>query len=302
MQDTFGIPETLSSAIFSAQLELRGAFRDSLRVGVRLGHLLTQAKAACRHGEFGGWLKTHFDGSIREAQRFMELAREYPNPDDVPSLSLREALRLIRGKRRRQPEKHFAHERLSPATIQTLLAMLMTMDEFCDENIITSLEVEGVTSQHAAMKRAKTIKSDVRRFIEYLRADFRAHEQSGGGAQDVMQAEPEGVDGENDISIPKLSPDRVLFGTDLDGDSLVEVWPSTRHPGCYHIGVSRGLSAAVTAYCDYNTRPCRLHQQSLVSDIEKMCGVKPAVWRSEPVDGRAPWFLEPEIVGEEAMA
>ena len=62
MTDNYGIPETLSLEVFSTQLELRGAFRDSLHVGVRLGHLLTEAKAVCRHGEFGHWLAEHFEG------------------------------------------------------------------------------------------------------------------------------------------------------------------------------------------------------------------------------------------------
>ena len=40
----------------------------------------------------------------------MELARAYPNPNDIPALSLREALRLIAGKQGNRNEKHFAHE------------------------------------------------------------------------------------------------------------------------------------------------------------------------------------------------
>ena len=193
MTDNCGIPETLSQEVFSAQLELRGAFRDSLRVGVRLGHLLTEAKTVCRHGEFGRWLTEHFEGSTRQGQRFMELARAYPDPKDIPALSLREALRLIAGKRGKRNEKHFAHERLSRGAVGELLKTLMAFAQTFQEEIITVWEVERVTPHHAAMKKARKIETAIRRFAEHLQEDFRAHQAEGETSDDELAASVESL-------------------------------------------------------------------------------------------------------------
>ena len=102
MNDDFGVPLEVDRRVFTAQLQLRGAFRDSLRAGAGFGALLAMAKEACRHGQFLNWLKGHFDGSARHAQRLMQLAKAYPDPDKIPALSCDEALRLIAGKEAKQ--------------------------------------------------------------------------------------------------------------------------------------------------------------------------------------------------------
>ena len=54
-------------------------------------------KASLRHGEWLPWLRDHFEGSERHAQRFMKLAREQRalDPTRVSDLSLRGALREL---------------------------------------------------------------------------------------------------------------------------------------------------------------------------------------------------------------
>jgi hypothetical protein len=163
-----GVPPEISRQVFASQNELRGAFRDSVRVGVRLGHALSAAKEACRHGEFIPWLKAHFDGSARQAQRFMELGREYPDPEKVPPLSLREALRLIAGGKGAE-RKPLAHERLSRQTVAVVSRHLAEMLKLVEKKIIAQLEVEGVTGRHDAMKRARQIEGNLRRFRDSLR-------------------------------------------------------------------------------------------------------------------------------------
>ena len=108
----FGVPAGLTRQVSAAQLQLRGAYRDSLRVGVRLGALLAKAKEICRHGEFEDWLDGHFEASARHARRLMQLARTYPDPKSIPALSLSEALRLLTAG---EPEEKTvrANERLS---------------------------------------------------------------------------------------------------------------------------------------------------------------------------------------------
>ena len=81
MNDDFGVPVEVDRQVFAAQLQLHGAFRDSLRVGALVGALLATAKDACGHGQFLDWLNKHFDGSARHAQHLMQIARAYPDPD-----------------------------------------------------------------------------------------------------------------------------------------------------------------------------------------------------------------------------
>ena len=61
MNDDFGVPAELTRQVFAVELQLRDAYRDSLRVGAGLDGLLAQAKAACRHGDFRKWLERHFN-------------------------------------------------------------------------------------------------------------------------------------------------------------------------------------------------------------------------------------------------
>ena len=144
----------LARQVFARQLELRGRFRDSLRVGVTVGHLLSRAKEICPHGEFQKWLKEHFEGSARHAQRLMTLAHEYPRPEDIPTLSLREALRLIAG-RTNKDEKHLAHQRLSRQTVQLALRGVTDLAKALENKVIATLKIERVTAKHPAMKSAR---------------------------------------------------------------------------------------------------------------------------------------------------
>ena len=168
--DSFGVSGELVSAIGAVQLELRGQFHDSLKVAVRLGHLLQRAKGECRHGDFECWLKQHFEGSVRHAQRFMQLAAKYPSEAELPTLSLREALRMIAG---RQPAEIAvsANERLSHETLEKVLFAVGRLSRAHARRVVSSLEIDGLTKRHAAMKHAKQIESSLRKFIEYLQAE-----------------------------------------------------------------------------------------------------------------------------------
>ncbi len=162
MNDDFGVPVELDRQVFGAQAQLRGAYRDSLRVGARLGVLLAKAKDACGHGEFLNWLDKNFEGSARHAQRLMQLAEAYPHPEAIRAFSLRKALRLLAGKEAKQ-ETVLAHERLSGDTCAAMLATFPEVLKLIETGDIGQLELEGVTERHPAMKAAKKLVADVRR-------------------------------------------------------------------------------------------------------------------------------------------
>jgi hypothetical protein len=110
-----GVSEDIETEIRAAQTALRSALRDSLRVGVRLVCLLHSAKESCRHGEWDGWLRSHFDGSPRHARRLMELARAYPDPERLPEMTLSEGMRALTGAtKKRKPTLPRVNGRLTP--------------------------------------------------------------------------------------------------------------------------------------------------------------------------------------------
>ena len=56
--------------------ELCALARMTLSKAIRLGELLTQAKAALLHGEWLGWLKENVTFNVRTAQRYMGVYQE----------------------------------------------------------------------------------------------------------------------------------------------------------------------------------------------------------------------------------
>ncbi len=65
------------------------------------GTLLLEAKETCRHGEWLLWLEQHFDGSVRTAQHYMQIARRWQkivevSNGSVSDLSVHNASRLAR--------------------------------------------------------------------------------------------------------------------------------------------------------------------------------------------------------------
>ncbi len=58
----------------------------------RAGKYLLAAKGEVAHGRWAAWLGANFAGSVRTAQRYMQVAREIEDPSRVSYSSLREAL------------------------------------------------------------------------------------------------------------------------------------------------------------------------------------------------------------------
>lgn len=62
---------------------------------LEIGNRLIEAKKRLKHGEWEDWLTEKVDFSVRSAQRFMRLAREYGKSDTVALLGARKALALM---------------------------------------------------------------------------------------------------------------------------------------------------------------------------------------------------------------
>lgn len=89
----------LAKQINAAHTAFEDGMRQSLAYAVEAGEKLVLVKEQLSHGEWLPWLKKHFHGTDRTAQRYVSLAGRLPELDSnttrVSDLSLRGALKLI---------------------------------------------------------------------------------------------------------------------------------------------------------------------------------------------------------------
>ena len=90
----------LAEQINAEHLGCEQSFEAGLQHAIKAGELLQQAKALCRHGEWGQWLELNCEFSVRTAQLYMKAAHELPallasNTKRVAQLSFRKAMKLI---------------------------------------------------------------------------------------------------------------------------------------------------------------------------------------------------------------
>ena len=93
MEQTAGTPVARDIGVITAEILLykRQAGTSILEIGRRLN----EAKAQLSHGEWLPWLEHQVEFSEASAQRFMRLAREYPNPSPATDLGVAKALQLL---------------------------------------------------------------------------------------------------------------------------------------------------------------------------------------------------------------
>jgi hypothetical protein len=159
-----------------------------LAAAVEVGRVLQQAREQCRHGEWGDYLRQHYPGSEREAQRYMRLAREYRDAADIPpDMSLRQALALLtrsRGPCREQRE----YERIGRDTLETLLPQI---DAVCEaaETIIRALREAAIGDDHRAAELTREMAKRAEALSEYLHRDNYRHLAEEAAALRAVAAE-----------------------------------------------------------------------------------------------------------------
>jgi hypothetical protein len=84
----------LAERIREAEQAMQDAALEAAKRALEAGHLLIEAKEACRHGQWLPFLAKAGMGE-RKAQRLMQLARSGLKPDTVSDLGIKGALDLI---------------------------------------------------------------------------------------------------------------------------------------------------------------------------------------------------------------
>lgn len=187
--DVTGIPQDLRDKIFAKKLELSQSATDTLTTALELGDLLLVAKNDCRHGLWLSWLKQQFDKSVRRAQEFMKLAREFPPTSGkarIPAhLTLDDALKLLSSKSKVKTDlKPTTHDEINQETLQAVHTTCDAAADCIRAEIMDRLEIEGLTQNHEAVKLAKRMLADVLRLHAYT-WDGIARQRSGCTASEV---------------------------------------------------------------------------------------------------------------------
>lgn len=174
----FGVSALTERDIRAAQTAMRGALRDSLRAGVILGRLLHTAKSECRHGEWEPWLRGHFDGSARHAQRLMALAVAHPDPEALPAMTLSEALRALTGAQRKpKPALPRVNERLTPRGAKEALGVI-TPAIAAGDTLAAMMADEHLPGTCALARAVATLRRSAREVDGLLQA--MAGDEDGG--------------------------------------------------------------------------------------------------------------------------
>jgi len=90
----------------------------------------------------------------------MLLWREYPDPASVPNMSLREALRLVGGKREGRAQADTANDRVTAHTAELMVRGLTAMEETL-RFMAGAVEAEGFTRHSANVRKIRTLRGRV---------------------------------------------------------------------------------------------------------------------------------------------
>jgi thiol-disulfide isomerase/thioredoxin len=62
---------------------------------INAGKLLLEVKVQVRHGSFAEWIASHCTFSERTAQLYMQLAKKFPNPQNIADLTLTDLMQML---------------------------------------------------------------------------------------------------------------------------------------------------------------------------------------------------------------
>ena len=108
--------EQIGEAVIQ-QLRIANCHAKSFtQAAVKIGELLTAAKAQLKHGDFIPWLDEHCSLQLRTAQGYMRLAERlrqmsFEDAQRVAHLSVREAIKCMAG----PSQERLAHTRIAPS-------------------------------------------------------------------------------------------------------------------------------------------------------------------------------------------
>lgn len=85
----------LIKRINEAHNEVRLSLKRTGECAIKAGLLLLEVRRRVRHGSFTEWVAEHCTFADRTAQLYMQLARRFPNPQDIAGLSLTDLMEML---------------------------------------------------------------------------------------------------------------------------------------------------------------------------------------------------------------
>lgn len=125
--------DNLAANIREAHAEVEAGVRTTLEAAIKCGELLTEAKQAVKHGEWGGWLEDNFPASQSTAVKYMKLAA---NSERVTNLDggIQGALKLLAEQKAEETEEYRKEVMLDAlAAYRDLLEPALTETEKASE-------------------------------------------------------------------------------------------------------------------------------------------------------------------------
>lgn len=138
--------DILAQQINQAHKDIEALLRSAFTRAIDAGELLIQAKNQFEHGRWSEWVNKKCNFSIRTAQVYMKIAREYPNLDDekaqhVAHLPLREIVHAISEPKEPQSrlEQLYFHENIIKQGMRDAMAGYGALMKMRDEKLYVEL-------------------------------------------------------------------------------------------------------------------------------------------------------------------
>ena len=158
-----GQPDTVRD-IETLTVDLHTEQRKGGEAIINIGKILIEAKSQLQHGEWLDWLAEEAGYKERTAQAFMQIAREYSNPQLVADLGMRKALALLA-----LPESG--------------------REEFLSETHPVNGEEKAVIDMTSReLEKAIKERDEARRVAEQAKADSRAAEEERQALMESIKA------------------------------------------------------------------------------------------------------------------
>ncbi len=92
------LDDATSDYVLQRRDRIRSFITQTQRNVIAIGNALLDVKGKLKHGEFGDWLDAEFGWSVRSAQDFMSIAREFRDKAEIVALFEPGALRALAAK------------------------------------------------------------------------------------------------------------------------------------------------------------------------------------------------------------
>jgi hypothetical protein len=98
----------LINKINDAHEQVRLTLKSTGQAAIKVGLLLLDAKRLSGHGSFADWICANCNFSERTAQLYMQMAKQFPNPQNFADFSLSDLMKMMGPLKLQEPKEKSA--------------------------------------------------------------------------------------------------------------------------------------------------------------------------------------------------